>query len=210
MVFILSYVLAGAYGIVLFPFLFKRYRLDPDTDEIRSISAMICQFRPLGHFVMSLGNLMLFEIMTLEYKSVAWAYWVALQLVLSFDIDEYKFWHFLFLLVYIAMLLLFWGQVCQDHGMWVQASGLWVTTGLFSLTWLANMLIVQYKLTYRPRRQYMSGLLKPLEPEDPERWKYHSLQSTFEILWVMAVIATTGVYEYDLKVNHNISSDAYY
>lgn len=213
MVFILSYVLAGSYFIILFPFLFKEYRVNTETGNIRSISSMICQFRPLGHFFMSLGNLMLFEIMTLEYKDVAWAYWAALQLVLCFDIDQYKLWHFVFLLVYIFLLLYFWGNVCQHHDYWVKASGLWVMTGLFSLTWLINMVDQQYRKTRpKPSSKMFASLLVESPPQsmDDNEWRFGSLQSVFEILWVMSVIATTAVYEYDMKTKYNITSDSYY
>ena len=211
MVFILSYVLAGAYFLLLFPFLFKEYRINPETGHVRSISAMICQFRPLGHFFMSLGNLMLFEIITLEYKNIAWAYWASLQLVLCFDIDQYKLWHFVFLLTYIFLLLFFWGNVCQQHNFWVQASGMWIMTGLFSLTWLLNMVEQQYRKA-PPKSKLFSSMLvdTPKRPIDPDEWRFESLQSIFEILWVMSVIATTAVYEYDLKTKYNITSDSYY
>jgi len=211
MVFILSYVLAGAYSIILFPFLFREYRVNPENGNIRSISSMICQFRPLGHFFMSLGNLMLFEIMTLEYKDVAWAYWAALQLVLCFDIDQYKLWHFVFLLTYIFLLLYFWGNVCQRHEYWVKASGLWIMTGLFSLTWLVNMVDERYRKTKpKPTSKMFVSLLVDAKPVDDDEWRFGSLQSIFEILWVMSVIATTAVYEYDMKTQFNITSDSYY
>lgn len=213
MVFILSYVLAGAYVVILFPFLFKEYRVNEETGNIRSISSMICQFRPLGHFFMSLGNLMLFEIMTLEYKDVAWAYWAALQLVLCFDIDQYKLWHFVFLLVYIFLLLYFWGNVCQHHDFWVKASGMWVMTGLFTLTWLVNMVDQQYRKNKpKPSSKMFASLLVESQPAhmDDNEWRFGSLQSIFEILWVMSVIATTAVYEYDMKTKYNMTSDSYY
>jgi hypothetical protein len=213
MVFILSYVLAGVYFVMLFPFLFKEYRVNPETGHIRSISAMICQFRPLGHFVMSLGNLMLFEIITLEYKNVAWAYWASLQLVLCFDIDQYRLWHFVFLLTYIFLLLFFWGNVCQQHNFWVKASGMWVMTGLFSLTWLFNMVDQQYRKTKpKPSSKMFESLLVDAAKQhiDENEWRFENLQSVFEILWAMSVLATTAVYEYELKTQFNITSDSYY
>jgi hypothetical protein len=45
---------------------------------------------------------------------------------------------------------------------------------------------------------------------DDNEWRFGSLQSIFEILWVMSVIATTAVYEYDMKTVYNMTSDSYY
>jgi len=215
--FILSWVLIGSYALLLLPYLWRRYRLD-EHGEIRSISAMICQFRPLGHFVMSLGNLMLFEIMTLEHKEVAWVYWCALQLVLSFDIDEHKNWHFFWLLVYIVMLLLFWGQVCMQHDMWVEVAATWVLTGLFALVWFFNLLYAYYMSSrqrapgkaVRRGNWDVSPLLGHNKAAAQERWKYHSLQSTVEILWAASVVASNTVYEYYCRTKWDIKSDSYH
>jgi len=215
--FILSWVLIGAYSVVLLPYLWSRYRLD-EHNEIRSISAMICQFRPLGHFFMSLGNLMLFEIMTLEHKEVAWVYWCALQLVLCFDIDEHKNWHFFWLFIYISMLLLFWGQVCMQHDMWVEVAPTWVLTIMFAFVWFFNLLYAYYKskqpkgAALRYGRWDLTPLIKEEKPasEAAERWKYHSLQSTVEILWAASVVASTAVYEYYCRTRWNVQSDSYH
>ena len=88
-----------------------------------------------GPFPLSLGNLVLFEIMVLEFKEVAWVFWVFLQGVAAFDVDTHKRWHFVCLFFYIVLLLIFWGLVCHRHSLWLEASSLWIMTGLFSLTW---------------------------------------------------------------------------
>lgn len=216
--FILSYVLVGCYFVMLWPFMYSKLRLDED-NEIRSISAMICQLKPLGHFVMSLGNLILFEVMSLEHKEIAWAYWVALQLVLCFDVDEYKQLHFLFLLLYIVMLMLFWGLVTTQHDLWVWTLPLWISTGLFTMVWFFNMMLEWWMTQKNTRYNIRGGVgkmwvnlleAKDLNPKPkPERWKYHSLQSTVEIIWVGMVVLATWRYEYILRKDLDIKSDSY-
>lgn len=208
--FLLSYPLLGCYGLMLWPFWYRSLRLD-ENNEIRSISAMICQLKPLGHFVMSLANLLVFEVMSLEHKEVAWAYWVALQLVLCFDIDENQSLHFLFLLVYIVMLMLFWGLVARQYDLWVWLLPLWIATGLFTSVWFFNMLLAWYKA--RPVKKQGIAFKFDMIPGErriaPERWKYESLQSVTEILWVGTVALATWRYEYVLRSEHGIKSDAY-
>ena len=209
--FLLSYVLCCSYAIVLLPYLWREYRLN-EYEEIRSISSMICQFRPLGHFFLSLGNLLMFEIMTLEHKEIAWVYWCALQLVLCFDIDRHTDWHFFWLLVYIAMLSAFWGVVCTQHNFWLTASGMWGATAAFSLVWFYNMMIGWYGFNVRSKTgfkmpnlvDYNHGVITK-----EERWPYASVQSTVEILWVASVLVTTFFYEKMLREEKGLKSDAY-
>lgn len=205
--FLLSYVLIGSYFVMLWPYGFKSLRLN-ENGEIRSISAMICQLRPVGHFLMSLMNLIVFEIISLEHKEVAWAYWCALQLVLCFDMDENQKLHLLFLLVYIAMLLLFWGFVTANHDIVNWVIPMWVLTGLFTTIWFFNMLLAWYHARRKPPawRDLLGSAKQPLQPE---RWKYESLQSVVEILWVGSVGIATWRYEYILRSDLGVKSDSY-
>jgi hypothetical protein len=204
--FLLSYVLCGTYAIVLIPYAWEKYRLK--NGHIISLSGMICNFKPLGHFFMSLGNLMMFEIMTLEHKEIAWVYWCALQLVLCFDIDDHENWHFFWLLIYIAMLCLFWGVVCQQHDFWVQASALWVTTGVFSLVWLYNMLMGTYQ--QKKTRVIDLPLLETRGASKQEVWwPRNSEQSVAELLWIASLLVTTFLYEKMLREEKGLTSDSY-
>jgi hypothetical protein len=203
--FLLSIVLCATYGIVLLPYGWKKYRIKDG--HIISLSGMICHYKPLGHFFMSFGNLIMFEIMTLEHKEVAWVYWCALQLVLCFDIDEYEQWHFFWLLIYIAMLCLFWGFVCVQHDFWIQASGLWALTGLFCLVWLYNMVVTA--LTPKEQR-YIDVPIIEGKPKTKRVgwWPRNSEQSLVELAWVAALLVTTTLYEKMLR-DKGLTSDSY-
>lgn len=182
----LSWVLVTLAIIMFIPYLFREFRCNRH-GCVRSVSGMIVRFRPLGHFTMSLANLIVFEIFLIEHKEVAWLYWVALQLVLSFDIDEYPVLHFTFLLCYIAMLTAFWAIVCVRHNFWEETAVLWASTGAFSLVWLLNM-------TSNQRSE--------------ETWPYQSLQAVMELIWVISLVVCTFLYEKMMREENNVRSTA--
>lgn len=169
---LLSHVLIATTVVMFLPYLrptfaFNRY------GQLRSISGLICQLKPFGHFFMSLANLLIFLILSMEFELVAWLYWVAFQLILSFDVDEYPLGHFLSLMTYIGLLLYFWYEACSRHGLWTEAIPLFVSSGLFALLVLFNLV--------------------RFGPKSP--WPYQTVQSLIEIAWVCCCVYLIYKYE---------------
>jgi len=212
--FLLSWVLAGCYVLLLAPYLLMPDIRLNEIGQLRTISGMIVQDKiaPFGHLLLSLGNLLLFEIMTLEsaHREMAWVFWFALQAVLSWDVDKHHTWHFFWLLVYIVMLLVFWGHVCVTHGMWTEASPLWVFTIAFALWWMREY-VNSRQGEDRPRINIPMVENFPLQPikANQEFWGNHTIKSLLELAWMASVIAVTGFYEYKMRSDLALKSDSY-
>lgn len=178
----MSYVLIGTLVLMLLPYLWPSLRYNRH-EELRSLSGIICQLRPFGHFFMSLGNLLLFLILSLDdEKIIAWLHWATLQLVLSFDVDEFPKTHFVSLAAYIALLFAFWAQTCKKYDFWTEAIPLFVTTGLF-------VLLMAYHVA-------LFGCYS--------RWRFQSLQSVLELSWIACNVYLVFTYENFLREEHGI------
>lgn len=181
---LLSYFLFATLGLVLIPYLNKEMRYNR-CGALRSLSGLICQVKPYGHFLMSLGNLLIFLILSLDnQKAIAWFHWVFLQLVLSFDVDDHEWWHFFFLTCYIAMVLTYWARCCAKYDLWWDGVPVFVTSGLFSLIFLYN----QYKYYYF------------------NQLPYHTLQSLVELAWIISNVVLAYKFESYLLSNQGVKS----
>jgi len=143
---------------------------------------------------MNVANLCLFLIIGIEYPLLAWLFWLSLQLIITWDIDTNPKLHLSALLFYIAMLLAFWVHVCLRYDWFMPLIPIWVLTGLFSLVWLYNSI-------------YQKTIVK--SNTEIIIWRYGSLQSFVELLWIMSISLSFFFYEKMLKEEFQMKSTYY-
>jgi hypothetical protein len=182
----LSYFLYASLGAMLLPYISYTIRVNETTNSIRSLSGVIAKLRPYGHFLMSLGNLLIFLVLSMDTQIyVAWIQWVFLQLVLAFDVDQYKAVHGFFVSSYVAFVVLFWIRTCQRYDLWQYAGTPVASSLLFILLFIYNAY----------NRNPVTGAT-PLG----------SLQSLVELVWIVSNAVLVGRYEEYIHVNYNVTS----
>ena len=97
--------------------------------------------------------------------------WIFLQAVLSFDIDEYEYWHFAFLFAYIVIMFVWLAYICIKYAFWAYSYALWISAGLFLVAWLYNICT---------------------------DWSIISVQSLIEIVWLTCLILVICRYDWML------------
>ena len=190
MTFLISYVNLAITFILASPFFFEKLRLNKN-NELRSLSAMLCVVRPYGHLLMNTANLCLFLIIGIEFPIIAWLFWVSLQLILTWDIDTNPRLHLTALLFYIAMLLTFWINVAWRYDFTLKLIPIWIFTALFAIIWFINWIHQRSSVQHNTEQFY---------------WKYASLQSFVELLWILTISITFFLYEKMIKDDYELKS----
>jgi len=193
MSFLISYVNLSITFFLSLPYFFKRFRCNED-DELRSLSALLCRIRPYGHLLMNTANLCLFLIIGIEYPLIAWLFWLSLQLILTWDIDTHPRLHLSALLLYISMLLTFWVNVSLRYNWTLILLPIWILTASFSLVWFYNW--------WNGKSVYRSST-------ESFEWKFASLQSFVELLWILSISLSFFFYEKMIKEDLHLKSSYY-
>lgn len=188
--FLLSYVNLAICFLLFLPFLFTKFRLNHE-NAIRSLSGMLCVIRPYGHLLMNVANLCLFLIISIEYPWIAWVFWLSLQLIITFDIDQNPMFHLAALLFYIAMLITFWIHIVIKYDWLYYTIQIWILTGIFCMLWFYNM--------WTGRQWEQSGVAQFY-------WNYSSLQSVVELMWITCIVVTFFLYEKMIREEHQLKS----
>jgi len=167
---ILSFVLFAMFAAVILTYLIPGVGYDLKERHLRSVSEIIVLWREAGHFSVSAGNIVLFALLQKTHPNVAWLVWVAGQGILSFDIDNNVVLHFIFLSVFMGSIVYATVEICkEDTRLWNHIYPLFVSSGLFGLAWVYNML---------------SGSKK-----------YYNFQNLMELYWILSFIYFFGKYD---------------
>jgi hypothetical protein len=164
----LGYILYGMFFILLICYTIDGY--DYEKCHLRSISGLICTQRECGCFAMGLGNLILFEMVEHTHPVIAWIMWISAQGVLCFFLDTFPVIHHILLATYMFALVWFAITACIEiSGFYVHIVPFLLFSVLFGGAVIGNHF--------------------------NQKWPYMSIQSVFELLWLLSLVYVMSVHE---------------
>lgn len=166
--------------LLVFFILYFVYGVGED-GHLLSVSMVVSKNKPVGTFVLSISNMLMFMCLYPEYEAFAWMQWILGQFVISYNTDKYEAIHTFFFWVLSAIDILVVINLMVNHKMLYYALPFFLVIFLFAIFIVFNVLAYNV-FTYNEKNTD-----NPL---------MHTLQSILEISFLFSVFFFLTSYYY--------------